>query len=484
MWSRTLATVAVAVACATTASAQSSSSSPSSSACSAGPTPANAAPSVAPGYDVRLVASDLETPRTIIFDKAGHLLVLQQGVGIQNLELSDDGGTCVNVVKSTTVIESKELNHGLVLSEDGNTLYASSSEAVYAWSYDAQAIKLGDMNKTIVSNMGTSDHVTRTLLLSQKQPDTLVVSRGSTSNIDPAAEDLDSGHCQIKSFNLTTVPDDGYDFNTDGDRLGWGLRNSVGVAEHPVTGGMYSVENSVDEIMRDNKDIHQDNPGEEMNFHGTLEDVANTPGGNHGYPNCVTVWGVNDIPNKDNLTVGSQFVMGNPNDTVNDDFCARERIPPILAFQAHMAPLDIKFNNNGSEAWVTFHGSWDRTNPSGYKLSVVQFEDGKPTAESTSTTAAQDIVANPDNSKCPDSCFRPVGMAWDSQERLFMSSDATGEVYVVMKSSGTSTSGSSPSGTSSGGSAATTTSSASNELRSPCSFCALWIAFALVCFLV
>lgn len=49
--------------------------------------------------------------------------------------------------------------------------------------------------------------------------------------------------------------------------------------------------------------------------------------------------------------------MGDQNNTVNDTFCA-ERTPPRLTFQAHMAPLDIKFNDSASEAWVTFHGSW------------------------------------------------------------------------------------------------------------------------------
>lgn len=112
--------------------------------------------------------------------------------------------------------------------------------------------------------MNTDDHTTRTLLLSQKADGMLVISRGSTSNIDAEAGLLSSGHSQVKAFDIRNPGDIGYDFNTDGIRLGWGLRNSVGLAEHPVTGGIYSVENSVDEIMREGKNVHQDNPGEEM----------------------------------------------------------------------------------------------------------------------------------------------------------------------------------------------------------------------------
>ena len=99
--------------------------------------------------------------------------------------------------------------------------------------------------------------------MSQKAPGILVISRGSTANIDPIAEQLSSGHSQIKAFDLGKVPigGTGYTFDTEGTLLGWGLRNSVGVAEHPSTGGIYSVENSADQIERDGVDIHEDNPG-------------------------------------------------------------------------------------------------------------------------------------------------------------------------------------------------------------------------------
>lgn len=213
-------------------------------------------------------------------------------------------------------------------------------------------------NKTIVAGMNTDDHTTRTLLMSQKVDGMLLISRGSTSNIDPAAEMLSSGHSQIKAFNLTNITADGYSFDTDGLRLGWGLRNSVGVAEHPITGGIYSVENSVDQATRDGQDVHEDNPGEEMNFHGFLNGTEySAQGSNYGYPYCFAAWAPSDLPYSSNLTVGSQFAIGDMNNTINDTYCA-EQTPPRLTFEAHMAPLDIAFNNSGNDSWVTFHGSW------------------------------------------------------------------------------------------------------------------------------
>jgi hypothetical protein len=79
----------------------------------------------------------------------------------------------------------------------------------------------------------------------------------------------------------------------------------------------------------------------------------------------------------------------------------------------------------------------NREQPIGYKLSMVEFDgNGSPRAAANSTTAAVDIVSNPDLSACPSGCFRPVGLAWDSQGRLYMSSDSTGEIYVVTKTDG------------------------------------------------
>jgi glucose/arabinose dehydrogenase len=334
------------------------------------------------------------------------------------------------------------------LSNDGKILYASSSESVFSWSYDAASQTVSSENKTLVTGMINTDHTTRTLLMSQKQPGILLVSRGSATNVDTDAEDISTGHSQLRAFNVSnvTASSEPYDFTTSGRLLGWGLRNSVGLAEEPITGGIYSVENSVDQITRDGTDIHQDNPGEEMNFHGYLNSSTENQGGNYGYPDCFALWDT-DIPDVGSLQVGSQFTMS-PSSTLNDTTCSSSRVPPRLTFQAHMAPLDIIFTPDGAEAYITFHGSWDRTNPVGYKLSTIAFANGSPVAASDSKTALTDIFSNQDNSKCPDSCFRPVGLVRDDQGRIFMSSDATGEIWILMKTNAqSSTTGASPSAT-------------------------------------
>lgn len=206
--------------------------------------------------------------------------------------------------------------------------------------------------------MNNADHDTRTLLVSQFAPNMLVVSRGSNANIDPGAADISSGRAQVRAFDMNSVPDGGYDYATGGVLLGHGLRNSVGVAEHPGTGGIWTVENSIDQMTRNGVDIHNDNPGEELNFLGTLVDNdSDAQGSDFGYPNCFAMWNVSQIPQSSSDTI--YFDVGTPfsNATRYDSLCD-DTTPPLLTWQAHMAPLDIKFNNSGTEAYITFHGSW------------------------------------------------------------------------------------------------------------------------------
>ena len=417
--------------------------------CTSTLTASYSAPSVASGYVARLVANDLSTPRGIKFDTEGALLVVESGTGITALNFVDAGDGCVSFGSRRTVISDSMLNHGIEMSTDGSTLYASSPESVYQWNYSASTQSNISAPTTLVTNMSNTDHTTRTLLLSRFAPGLMVVTRGSTSNIDPLAENLDTGHSQVKVFNLTNMTT-AYDFNSDGLLLGWGLRNDVGVDEDPISGNIYTVENSVDQMTRNGQDIHDTNPAEELNFLGYLNGTqSSNQGRNFGYPECYTAWDVGTIPDFSGV-VGQQFAIGDLSATNNDSMCSEaERQAPRLGFHPHMAPLDILFNDAGTAAWITFHGSWDSNPPVGYKLSVVEFADGEPLQPNTSTTAAVDVVSNADLTKCPDSCFRPVGLAWDSQGRLFMSSDATGEIYMILRADGnaTSSAGSNTTGT-------------------------------------
>jgi glucose/arabinose dehydrogenase len=57
--------------------------------------------------------------------------------------------------------------------------------------------------------MDNPGHVTRTLHISRKNPDYLVVSVGSDGNIDEASIQAESGTAQIRVFDMRTLPEDG-----------------------------------------------------------------------------------------------------------------------------------------------------------------------------------------------------------------------------------------------------------------------------------
>lgn len=342
------------------------------STCSTTLKPQTTDPAVAKDYVARLVANGLGYPRGIKFDNEGHLIVVEQYLGLTAITFEDDGDGCVIESSRKTILNNTLLNHGLELSEDGKTLYASSSEAAYSWDYDGDKQKNTSEPRTLVDNMYGSDHTTRTLLLSKKVPGMMVITRGSLDNIDPTAEVKSSGISQVKAFNLDKL-DSGktYDFDKDGMLLGWGLRNEVGVAEEPNKGGIYGVENSADDVERDGVNIHNTNPAEEMNFLGYLDGTpSSNQGRNFGYPQCLTAWDTDTIKGFKGKS-GDQFAIGdfNKNSSSGDAMCNEAHMQrPRLHFHPHMAPLDLLFNDDGSAGWVTFHGSWNSDTPVGKSL--------------------------------------------------------------------------------------------------------------------
>ncbi|KAK1997763.1 glucose sorbosone dehydrogenase [Colletotrichum falcatum] len=390
-------------------------------------TPSYNAPQVAPGWQAQLVATGYKKPRTIHVDSRGALLVLDAAVGVYRVTFKDNGGICLAVMESKLLVNNTRLTHGMTLSEDGKTLYASSVDQVLAWAYDADAGAVNAEPAVVVDNMANNDQTTRTLVMSKASRDWLVVSRGVDENFDVDALDASTGHAQVRAFDLGRPGNGPFDFNTDGKLLGWGIRNAVAVAEDPATGNVWAMDNSIDDITRNGVDIHDNNPGEELNLLGAVADE--TEPGNYGYPRCFAVWDTG-IPLNDSLKVGDQFSM-EQNSTMNDTRCHTDYVAPRLTFQSHTSPVFIKFSNDGSHAFMSFRGSFNRPDPVGYALAAVEFSNGEPVARSDSTDALKSIMYNKDLSACPGQCFRPVGLAWDAQDRLFMTSDSTGEVYVL-----------------------------------------------------
>ncbi|KAG4417817.1 hypothetical protein IFR04_009025 [Cadophora malorum] len=392
---------------------------------------------LASGWKATKVLGGLTSPRSIIFDLAGNMLVVQSGKGITLHTMTADG--CISATK--TLIALNSLNHGIALSADGKTLYASSMTQVYSWPYTASSGTVGT-RATIITGMFSGGHSTRTLLLSPKNTNLLAVSHGSNDNFDYPSGNPKTARACVKVFDLNAIPSGGYNYISGGWLAGYGMRNEVGIA-FDGNSMLWGVENSGDNFSRGGKDVHQENPAEKLNYIG---DVTKNNDKWFGYPTCYAVWKPSDFTDQ-KFQVGDQFVIA-PNATFKDETCKTLSKPPSLVFQPHSAPIDSKFDDTFSNLYVTFHGSWNRVPTTGFKVVQVAFTKGadglyKPVSPLATTTGYKDIFWNPDVARCQGNgpsfssgCFRPAGLGFDSAGRLYMTSDISsdGELWVLGQS--------------------------------------------------
>ncbi|KAI0508837.1 soluble quino protein glucose dehydrogenase [Xylaria bambusicola] len=386
----------------------------------------------APGWSYLKVGGGLHSPRDLVLDGKGRLLIIEEGLGLSQ-HIVDANGCITN---SRLLISDPDLNHGICLSADGKILYASSSSSVFSWTYDAVSGDVDQDPVLVVSGMATSGHVTRTLAVPPHRDDLLVVSHGSDRNIDEETSDARTARAIVKVFNVSSVPMGGWNYISQGWNAGFGLRNEVGLA-FDGNNMLWGVENSADNLARTingtTTDVHADNPAEELNY---LGDVTVPNDDWYGYPVCFTVWNPTELSFDRAFKVGQQFVQV-PTSSFNDETCAQVSVPPVLSFQAHSAPLGCKFDAKFSNLFVAMHGSWNRDMPTGYKVVAVPFAQGPdgayaPTAASWSVRGSIDVFYPPDETACSsETCVRPVGLAFDGAGRLYVTSDASGEVFLL-----------------------------------------------------
>ena len=376
---------------------------------------ANAA--MPPGFCAWTWASGLAAPRGIMRNPNGDLLVVEQSAGRIMLLYDDDGNGVSDSSERVAMTTTAGLNHGIAM--QGGYLYASSDSTVYRWPYSGGRQALGTP-QTVVSGMPTGGHSTRTLLFDGDGR--LYVAIGSGSNVDP-----NSSRAKIVRFAAGVLAT-GATY-AQGEVFAEGMRNEVGLTLDSQ-GRVWGVENGVDDLSRADLggDIHNDNPGEELNLFAT-------PGLFYGYPFC---WSEFLLPAGVGMGPGTQWVhpqfMG---DGTHTDAWCRDKaniVPPVLSMQAHSAPLDIKFYRGGAfpadmtgSAIITFHGSWDRTAATGYKVVRVPFgADGMPSGNPI--PLLEYAGAGDTGSGWP---HRPVGIETGLDGRLFVSSDASGIIITI-----------------------------------------------------
>ena len=283
------------------------------------------------GVSVSIFARNLKVPRVLARDPAGNILtsITSEGKVVALPDKNNDG------IADETVTVADGLNrpHGLAFRciENSCQLYIAESDEVASYDYDEKNLKISNKKK-IADLPDGGRHFTRTIMF-MPYPDEnkLLISVGSSCDV---CDEKDQRRAKILSVNY-----DGADLKT----FASGLRNSVFMAIHPVTGKVWATEMGRD-FLGDNLPPDEINIIEEGKYYGWPyfygEDIRDA------------AFGPNVIFEQDPDRVGS-----------------------YIDIPAHSAPLGLAFipEEGWPQDWwynllVAYHGSWNKADPTGYKI--------------------------------------------------------------------------------------------------------------------
>jgi len=332
---------------------------------------------VPPGARIAVFAAGLEGPRLMTVTPAGDILVSEPGADrIRLLRDDDRDGVAETLI---TYADDLQRPHGLAF--HGQNLYVAETGRL-SLLRDENGDGQADTRRTISRDIpGAGGHWTRTVVVADDG--TAFVSAGSSCNV---CEEEDPRRAAVLEFGPG---------EKEAEIFARGLRNSVGLALHPDTGELWGSDNGRDML-------GDDLPPEEINLI--------RKGSDYGWPYCYG-----------NRTPDPKYDR--------PDRC-KDTTPPQVTMQAHSAPLGIAFGKglNFPETFqkmlfVGFHGSWNRSVPTGYKLVGIPFEEGRPVG------GPVDIISGWLEGRT--AWGRPVGPLVGPDGALYLSDDRTGAVYRI-----------------------------------------------------
>lgn len=327
------------------------------------------------GFQIEEFATNLGSPRFMALspDNVLYVTIIGAGTVIALPDQNSDG----NSEKPITFIKGLKRPHGIAFFD--GYIYVGEVNQIVRYKYNGFDKKPG-RKEIIVPDLPTKGHFTRTV--SFGPDDKMYVSIGSECNV--CVED-DERRATIMRFN----PD-----GSKGEIFATGLRNSVGLTWHPDTKELWATDNGRD-WLGDNL------PPDEVNII--------REGRDYGWPYC---YGdkIADPDFKDSQRCGYT-------------------ISPVVEFQAHSAPLGLSFYDNKmfppeyrGDLFVAFHGSWNRSVPTGYKVVRVRMKDGKP-------DGVEDFAFGWMTGK--SKFGRPVDVLVGKEGELYVSDDLGGVIYKI-----------------------------------------------------
>ena len=272
----------------------------------------------------------------------------------------------------------------------GNHFYVANTDALLEFDYHEGDTVLQGEGKKILSYPAQGRHWTKNIILNREK-NKIYIAIGSSTNVAEDGIDKEDHRANIIEINT-----DG----TDERIFASGLRNPCGMAWAPGTDILWTAVNERDEL------------GDEL-VPDYLTHVKEN--GFYGWP--YSYYGQHVDPR-----VKPQM----------PDLVAKSIVPDI-PLGSHTASLGLLFYSYKSfpahyqdGAFVTQHGSWNRSVISGYKVIFVPFHDGKPSGNPEdfltgfTTDLEKSIVHG-----------RPVGIATLADGSMLVSDDTSNTIWRI-----------------------------------------------------
>ena len=384
------------------------------------------------GFSISIYAKDLVAPRVLEWDPIGNLLVSIPSNG-KVVAIVDQGQ---KPAKTVAMIDGLNKPHGIVsycynvpqedakITKEWCTLLVAEENKIRKFTYEKEdwqnfvsesankdeSFASADEMELMMTLPSGGRHITRTLLFKpthfdyEEVPGTtgrLFISIGSSCDV---CHEADSERATImvadidflrgpKALNMVVGKPKIY---------AKGLRNSVFMATNPRTRELWATEMGRD-LLGD------DLPPDEINI---IKENKN-----YGWPVCYG-------KNIHDTVFDKNTYFRNP--------CLEPfETPSYIDIPAHSAPLGLAFfpNNNWGEdnnLLVAYHGSWNRSTPTGYKVVLMQFDDqGK-------YLGVKDFITGWIAKDRKSALGRPVGLLFGADGDLYISDDKAGVIYKVI----------------------------------------------------
>lgn len=382
--------------------------------------PEGTAPTAPAGFVVTRYAEGLTHPRWLYVLPNGDVLVAEsstrpaEGGGIMGWirnNVQRRAGAIADDANRVTLLRDSDgdgdvderhvfaqnLNQPFGMVLVGGYIYIANTDAVLRFPYAAGATSVSGAGERVLEipyNEGSNGHWTRNLV-ANADGSKIYVSVGSVSNIADEGMEIEQGRAAI------------WEMNPDGSEArvyASGLRNPVGMGWAPGTNTLWTAVNERD-MLGDNL---------VPDYMTSVRD-----GGFYGWP---------------------YYYYGDHRDervAIPANVRLQAPIAPDYALGAHTASLGLHFYTASAlpeqyrgGAFVGQHGSWNRSERSGYKVIFVPFADGTPNGQ------PQDFLTGflDDRGRARG---RPVGVATDRAGALLVADDAGDIVWRVAPAAAT-----------------------------------------------